>query len=157
MTIDLNILGWLSGISLIDDHSSYSSDVEMQFYVWDESAYVPVMVKNKPAEILVGNIKAESVHSTYQKQKQGCGQRANKSMEEQCGQGLDFYSLWLILLRSLLQHGKNSPLKFKVNVDMTKKWEKWELWDAIFLTSFVCPQFSLTLHIFLFTFKIIIY
>ncbi|CAI9266599.1 unnamed protein product [Lactuca saligna] len=108
-------------------------------YVWDESAYVPVVVKNKAAEILVGNIKAESVHSTYQKQKQGCGQRANKSMEDQC---LDFYSLWLILLKSLLQPGKNSPLKFKVRVDMTKKWEN----GRFEMLSFSLPLFSHNSH-----------
>lgn len=87
-------------------------------YVWDESAYIPVVVKNKAAEILLGNIKAESVGSTYQKQ--ACGElRAN----EEAMEGLNFYSLWLILLKALLQPGKNSPLKFKVRVDVTKNWE----------------------------------
>ncbi|KAI3736663.1 hypothetical protein L2E82_26607 [Cichorium intybus] len=87
-------------------------------YVWDESAYIPVVVKNKAAEILLGNIKAESVQSTYQKQ--ACGElRANEETME----GLNFYSLWLILLKALLQPGKNSPLKFKVRVDVTKNWE----------------------------------
>ncbi|KAL4559125.1 hypothetical protein LXL04_031259 [Taraxacum kok-saghyz] len=90
-------------------------------YVFDECGYIPVVVKNKAAEILVGNIKAEGVDSTYKSQ--ACGQRANKSMEDECGQGLNFYSLWLILLKALLQPGKNSPIEFKVRVDMTKNWE----------------------------------
>ena len=66
----------------------------MQLYVFDECGYIPVVVKNKAAEILFGNIKAESVDSTYKSQT--CGQRGNKSTEDQCGQGLNFYSLWLI-------------------------------------------------------------
>ncbi|KAK9061703.1 hypothetical protein SSX86_018886 [Deinandra increscens subsp. villosa] len=82
-------------------------------YVWDNSTCIPVVIKNKAAEILVGHIKAESVHSSYRKQ--ACGESVNGDR-----QGLNFYSLWLILLKVLLQPGKNSPLKFKVRVDMTK-------------------------------------
>ncbi|KAI3820057.1 hypothetical protein L1987_13913 [Smallanthus sonchifolius] len=90
-------------------------------YVWDNSTYIPVVIKNKAAEILFGNIKAESVHSSYRKQARG--QSINEIMEDQCRQRLNFYSLWLILLKTLLQPGKNSHLKFKVGVDMTKNWE----------------------------------
>lgn len=98
----------------------HPTDFGTQLYVWDDSMYVPVVVKNKAAEILLGNIKAESVHSSYRKE--SCGQLASKSAN-QCGPGLNFYSIWLILLKALLQPGKNSPLKFKVRVDMTKNWE----------------------------------
>ncbi|KAI3733108.1 hypothetical protein L1987_64326 [Smallanthus sonchifolius] len=90
-------------------------------YVWDNSTYIPVVIKNKAAEILFGNIKAESVHSSYRKQARV--QSINESIVDQCRQRLNFYSLWLILLKTLLQPGKNSPLKFKVGVDMTKNWE----------------------------------
>ncbi|KAI5435988.1 uncharacterized protein LOC127118898 isoform X2 [Lathyrus oleraceus] len=38
-------------------------------YVWDESYFMPVLVKNKAAEILFGNIKAENVYSSYREQK----------------------------------------------------------------------------------------
>ncbi|KAL8252746.1 hypothetical protein R6Q59_036439 [Mikania micrantha] len=87
-------------------------------YVWDNSTHIPVVVKNKAAEILVGNIKAESVHCSYRKQAHGALE--NDAIEDQ---GLNFYSLWLILLKTLLQPGMNSPLKFKVRVDVTKNWE----------------------------------
>ncbi|KAI3685509.1 hypothetical protein L6452_34757 [Arctium lappa] len=79
-------------------------------YIWDESTCIPVVVKNKAAELLLGNMKAESVYSSYKKQ--ACR-----------NEGLNFYSLWLILLKALLQPGKNSPLKFKVRIDMTNNWE----------------------------------
>ncbi|KAK1436417.1 hypothetical protein QVD17_02197 [Tagetes erecta] len=90
-------------------------------YVWDNSTCIPVVIKNKAAEILFGNVKAESVHSSYQKRARG--QSRNEGMEGQCRSGINFYSLWLILLKALLQPGKNSPLKFQVRVDMTKNWE----------------------------------
>lgn len=39
-----------------------------QLYVWDESDYMPILVKNRAAEILFGNIKAEKVYSSYRQQ-----------------------------------------------------------------------------------------
>ncbi|GMY06815.1 LOC100273399 isoform [Fagus crenata] len=39
-------------------------------YVWDESEYLPLLVKNKAAEILFGNIRAARVHLCYREQKQ---------------------------------------------------------------------------------------
>lgn len=39
-----------------------------QLYVWDESDYLPILVKNRAAEILFGNIKAEKVYSSYRQQ-----------------------------------------------------------------------------------------
>ncbi|KAI7750160.1 hypothetical protein M8C21_003119, partial [Ambrosia artemisiifolia] len=50
-------------------------------YVWDSSTYIPVVIKNKAAEILFGNIKAESVQSSYRKQARD--QSINKGMEDQ--------------------------------------------------------------------------
>ncbi|XP_039690832.1 uncharacterized protein [Medicago truncatula] len=37
-------------------------------YVWDESYFMPVLVKNRAAEILFGNMKAEKVYSSYREQ-----------------------------------------------------------------------------------------
>ncbi|MED6217855.1 hypothetical protein PIB30_021496 [Stylosanthes scabra] len=37
-------------------------------YVWDESDYMPVIVKNNAAETLFGNIKAEKVYLSYREQ-----------------------------------------------------------------------------------------
>ncbi|XP_077213348.1 uncharacterized protein LOC143848320 [Tasmannia lanceolata] len=38
-------------------------------YVWDQSEHIPLLVKNKAAEILFGNITAESVYACYQGKK----------------------------------------------------------------------------------------
>ncbi|BBG95654.1 hypothetical protein Prudu_004258 [Prunus dulcis] len=38
-------------------------------YVWDESDYAPLLVRNKAAELLFGNIKAERVYSCYRGRK----------------------------------------------------------------------------------------
>ncbi|KAK6794272.1 hypothetical protein RDI58_007725 [Solanum bulbocastanum] len=40
-------------------------------YVWDDSMYVPLLVKNKAAEVLFGNIRAEEVFFCYQRLKDG--------------------------------------------------------------------------------------
>lgn len=40
----------------------------LQLYLWDESDYMPILVKNRAAEILFGNIKAEKVYSSYRQQ-----------------------------------------------------------------------------------------
>ncbi|KAJ9560433.1 hypothetical protein OSB04_005593 [Centaurea solstitialis] len=72
-------------------------------YIWDEWTCIPVVVKNKAAQVLFGNIKAESVYSTYKNQ----------------NQIINFYSLWLILLKALLKKN-SSPFKFKLRIDITK-------------------------------------
>ncbi|XP_073135530.1 uncharacterized protein [Henckelia pumila] len=93
-------------------------------YVWDDSKHAPILVTNKAAELLFGNIQAEKVGSCYKihKKKQLHPKKGNESIirfEEKP----DLYMIWLILLKMLLQQGKNSPLKFKVTVDTTKDWE----------------------------------
>ncbi|KAE9605873.1 hypothetical protein Lalb_Chr10g0101921 [Lupinus albus] len=134
-------------------HSACSIYRPFMLYVWDESDYMPILVKNKAAEILFGNIKAENVHSSYKVQMvnpklgpshkckdkeqdarlannprisgEGCSiaseLHADKSlkMEEQHlrVKKLNFYGVWLLILKMLLKQGKNSPLKFEVLVD----------------------------------------
>ncbi|XP_076899239.1 uncharacterized protein LOC143553052 isoform X2 [Bidens hawaiensis] len=109
-------------------------------YVWDNSTHIPLVIKNKAAEILFGNIKAESVHSSYQKQARG--QSINEPVEDQCRPGPNFYSLWLILLKSLLQPGKNSPLEFQVRVDMTKNWENGRFEMLCLSLPLIFPNYS---------------
>ncbi|KAG8378290.1 hypothetical protein BUALT_Bualt08G0122100 [Buddleja alternifolia] len=91
-------------------------------YVWDDLKYLPIFVTNKAAELLFGNISAEKVYSSYksQRQKQLCCQN-------RVDENPNFYMIWLILLRMLFQHGKNSPLKFKVTVDTNRDWENGRL------------------------------
>jgi len=113
---------------------------------------MPVLVKNRTAEILFGNIKAGKVYSAYKEQmhNQNLGPRnecKDKDASERpainprpSGEGLksantlevdkglesedkhlpdkfNFYRVWLILLKMLLKQGKNSPLKFEINID----------------------------------------
>ncbi|KAH9605755.1 hypothetical protein KSS87_013127, partial [Heliosperma pusillum] len=40
-----------------------------RLYVWDSSDYIPLLVRNKAAEILFGNISAEKVHQSYKAHK----------------------------------------------------------------------------------------
>ena len=133
----------------------------LQLYVWDDSKYIPLLVKNKAAELLFGNMKAESVYSAYRGQKHGqtlnhqtpCSvtsvpnnvHNADHSearpttqlnaaerkiaKENSCREGKrqsevpNLYLIWLILLNLLMQQGKNSPIKFKVAVDVGRDWE----------------------------------
>lgn len=116
-------------------------------------------MKNKAAELLFGNIKAESVHSCYGGHKHGqphnpyndqntdhfdskgttrlnateggfasflypsADKSLGKNGKKQSGIP-DFYSIWLILLKLLVQQGKDSPLKFKVTVNVGKDWDR---------------------------------
>ncbi|OAY58240.1 uncharacterized protein LOC110608090 isoform X1 [Manihot esculenta] len=117
----------------------------LMLYVWDESEYLPLLIRNKAAELLFGNIKAERVYSCYRGQKTGqnCDQKnhctetipkaTGKAVVDSCPSGadesqqvagkhnhhknVDLHLVWLIVLKMLLQQGKNSPLKFEVTVD----------------------------------------
>ncbi|XP_037496344.1 uncharacterized protein LOC105638906 isoform X3 [Jatropha curcas] len=68
-------------------------------YVWDESEYMPLYVRNKAAELLFGNIKAERVYCCYKGQNHG----------QNCSQKDPH--------RERISNGKNSPLKFEVSVN----------------------------------------
>ncbi|XP_014504088.1 uncharacterized protein LOC106764323 isoform X2 [Vigna radiata var. radiata] len=133
-------------------HSICSIYRPFMLYLWDESDYMPVLVKNRIAEILFGNIKAGKVYSAYKEEthSQNLGPRyecKDKDTRERpainprsSGEGLpsantlevdkssqsedmhlpdkfNLYRVWLILLKMLLKQGKNSPLKFEINVD----------------------------------------
>ncbi|XP_009626337.1 uncharacterized protein LOC107785658 [Nicotiana tabacum] len=127
-------------------------------YVWDDSMYAPLLVKNKAAEVLFGNIRAEEVLSCYKRLKDGIDHapnlvfRRNGTVERTvlehnaAGEGIavtdkstnegkelkennkfdlspNFYLVWLILLKLLLQQENNSPLKFKVTINATRDCE----------------------------------
>ncbi|XP_058768892.1 uncharacterized protein LOC131642689 isoform X2 [Vicia villosa] len=57
-------------------------------YVWDESYFMPVLVKNKAAEILFGNMKAENVYSSYREQKLNQNGLKNISKEKDADERL---------------------------------------------------------------------
>ena len=122
-------------------------------YVWDDSDYAPLLVKNKAAELLFGNIKAERVSSCYKEKPHdrevhfkdpdtetgasanpnsqpkaaegvlvSCSSAVDKKSSEREGKldfqrNMDFYKIWLILLKAMLQQRTNSPLQFIVNVN----------------------------------------
>ncbi|MCD7461787.1 hypothetical protein HAX54_047106 [Datura stramonium] len=127
-------------------------------YVWDDSMYAPLLVKNKAAEVLFGNIRAEEVFSCYKRLKDGKNHASNfvcrrngtdeRTVLEHAGvwKGIsvtgtsqtdgarierknkfdvrpNFYLIWLILLKLLLQQENNSPLKFKVTINATRDCE----------------------------------
>lgn len=126
-------------------------EIVLQLYVWDESDYVPLLVKNKAAELLFGNLSAERVYSCFRGQQNdqnpdpiddhkdnhhnsrgpnqiqavgvsepvvSCALDAKKSLGFKANvNDINFYLIWLILLKSLLQQGKNSPLKFEIIVN----------------------------------------
>ncbi|KAL6984397.1 hypothetical protein U1Q18_017774 [Sarracenia purpurea var. burkii] len=124
-----------------------------RLYVWDDSKYIPLLVNNNAAELLFGNIKAEKVHSCYGRQKydqtpysetpnannaqntnpsdarattrindEERGIRSGKK-EKNLPEIPNFYLIWLVLLKLLVRQGKNSPLKFKVRVNVGRDWE----------------------------------
>lgn len=126
-------------------------ELQLQLYVWDELEYMPLLVRNKAAELLFGNIRAERVYHSYKEKTRvkyphtqhvprenhynpkatgvleftegvaRCRSRdAEKGLEvkekHQYDKNMNFYLIWLVLLKMLLRKGQNSPLKFEVAV-----------------------------------------
>lgn len=116
-----------------------------QLYVWDDSKYLPISVTNKAAELLFGNISAEKVHSSYTRFNKDhypevharkevgnchlpCTDKILRTKEKEGGdQKTNFHMIWLILLKMLFQHEKNSPFRFKVTIDTNRDWENGRL------------------------------
>ncbi|XP_030536791.1 uncharacterized protein LOC115745219 isoform X2 [Rhodamnia argentea] len=119
-------------------------------YLYDESGSLPLLVKNKAAELLFGNIPAERVylcleanlpvHKSSSKDvpethyhaggpqhgapAEGAsdivspsGDEMDREEKNKCHGSVDFHFVWFVMLKMLLQQGKNSPLGFEVNVD----------------------------------------
>ncbi|XP_057795797.1 uncharacterized protein LOC131011914 isoform X1 [Salvia miltiorrhiza] len=98
-------------------------------YVWDDSKYLPISVTNKAAQLLFGNIPAEKVLSSYKLHRPPPSDTGSKKdhRKELSNKNPNFYTIWLILLRMVFQHGKNSPFKFKVTLDTNRDWENGRL------------------------------
>ena len=146
--------------------------VIVQLYVWDQGGQIPLLVKNKAAETLFGNVTAENVYKCYQesenqrpdhahdrKQQNHSNQsishypescRSNALTNENQNLGSEqvdcsrsrmkpnFYQIWLILVKTLLQHGKNSPFRFEITVDGDK-----DIGNGRFeLVSFIMPCYE---------------
>ncbi|KAL5982485.1 hypothetical protein ACLOJK_016558 [Asimina triloba] len=124
-----------------------SSLAPRRLYVWDHTEHIPLFVKNNAAELLFGNIAAESVYACYHGQgnqnlasgdnssivshseaawelqaatTQSCFQHLKRSWPRKAtGDAVipNLHGIWFILLKTLLQQGKNSPLRFGVAVN----------------------------------------
>ncbi|KAL8110216.1 uncharacterized protein LOC141670915 [Apium graveolens] len=109
-------------------------------YVWDDFEYIPLLVTNKQAEVLFGNISAENVYSSFRSVKdvQTLGYSKVQEQKHTAARAIsqndakahqkrkhtrNIYLIWLILLKTILQQGKTSPLRFQVRVDPSKDLE----------------------------------
>ncbi|GAB4844880.1 hypothetical protein Ancab_038272 [Ancistrocladus abbreviatus] len=121
-------------------------------YVWDDSEYIPLLVRDRAAKFLFADIKADKVMQSFKGQRhhrnlnshhdvnsdaQHC-EMADEEALKSCSSVADgrlkikgkdlpyrspnFYLIWLILLRLLVQH-RNSPLKFEVLVSPSLEME----------------------------------
>ncbi|XP_031499017.1 uncharacterized protein LOC116263405 isoform X2 [Nymphaea colorata] len=134
-----------------------------QIYVWDDSGKVSLTVKNRAAEILFGNITAESVKLSFQRllkpqdsdhpmssgsrssNFRTAGQSASgdesdnnsrsQKVQSKVNKRTDFFKIWLILLKLLLLCEENSPFRFEVSVNCDEDSEHF----ALELVSFFMP------------------
>ncbi|KAF3327378.1 hypothetical protein FCM35_KLT07496 [Carex littledalei] len=74
-------------------------------YVRDPSGHIPLLVRNKTAEILFGNIAAQNIYK--------CNHQGDENPS--------FQNFWVLLLKSLLQRDKNSPFYFEISLDAMKQ------------------------------------
>ncbi|XP_020270377.1 uncharacterized protein LOC109845531 isoform X2 [Asparagus officinalis] len=123
--------------------SNYHHDISMIYrpfmlYVWDQSAQIPLLVKNKAAEILFGKITAENVYKCYQEGKDHKQQHHSNPSSSQHRIKPDFYRIWLILVKTLLIHDQNSPFRFEIAVDREKDVEN----GRFELVSFTMPCYG---------------
>ncbi|KAI4969063.1 hypothetical protein ZWY2020_046393, partial [Hordeum vulgare] len=103
-------------------------------YVQDQTGQVPVLVKNKIAEILFSNINADDVSECYKSrhcmlvdtcdsgQSSTCGMldgsgKTDIAKRKRTKHKLDFHLIWLIVMKCLLNQGKNSPFRFQISVN----------------------------------------
>ncbi|XP_047070995.1 uncharacterized protein LOC124679241 isoform X2 [Lolium rigidum] len=109
-------------------------------YVRDQSGQVPVLVRNKVAETLFGNIIADDVSECYKSRHcmlletcesvspstsrmlDGTG-KIGITKRKRTGKKPDFHLIWLILVKCLLNPGKNSPFCFQISVSPEKNVE----------------------------------
>ncbi|XP_020115095.1 uncharacterized protein LOC109728944 isoform X1 [Ananas comosus] len=124
--------------------SKYLHDVRQIYrpfmlYVWDQTGQVPLLVRNKAAEILFANVTAEDVFKCFfedTKQSSLLGETLEPGLskgvelvdakQKQSMEGSvtrkkhNFYLIWRILIKVLLRQGKNSPFRFTISVDSEK-------------------------------------
>ena len=110
----------------------------MQIYVYDQSGQVPLLVRNKAAEILFANIIADDVSECYKSHMlletsesgnlsapgiiDGGGSK-EIAKRRKTQQKPNFHQVWLIMIKCLLNQGSNSPFCFQILVNPEKNVE----------------------------------
>ncbi|CAL5031745.1 unnamed protein product [Urochloa decumbens] len=108
-------------------------------YVYDHSGQVPLLVRNRAAEILFANIIADDVSECYKRQllletyvksgnmsisgtidDTGSKEIAKRIKTEQKP---NFHQIWLIMIKCLLNQGSNSPFCFQILINPEKNVE----------------------------------
>uniref|UniRef100_K3Y7V9 Uncharacterized protein n=1 Tax=Setaria italica TaxID=4555 RepID=K3Y7V9_SETIT len=108
-------------------------------YVYDQSGQVPLLVRNKAAEILFANIIADDVSECYKSQMLLETYVNSGSMSASCTiddagnkeiakrrkteQKPNFHQIWLIMIKCLLNQGSNSPFCFQILINPEKNVE----------------------------------
>ncbi|XP_062184686.1 uncharacterized protein LOC133888447 isoform X2 [Phragmites australis] len=109
-------------------------------YVCDQSGQVPLLVRNKAAEILFSNIIADDVSECYNSyqcmllETYESGNSSTSGMIDDTGnkgmakrrrieQKPNFHLIWLIMIRCLLNQRNNSPFCFQISVNPEKNVE----------------------------------
>jgi len=107
-------------------------------YVYDQSGQVPLLVRNKAAEILFANIIADDVSECYKSHMlletsesgnlsapgiiDGGGSK-EIAKRRKTEQKPNFHQVWLIMIKCLLNQGSNSPFCFQILVNPEKNVE----------------------------------
>ncbi|KAI4320521.1 hypothetical protein MLD38_033992 [Melastoma candidum] len=103
-------------------------------YVWDDMDCLPLLVRNKAAEILFGNIRADRLHDCIKgklpQYKSGFmslpehhsnGHRSptgeSTHNKRKSSKGIDLHYVWMVMMKAMLQPQKNSPLKFETTIN----------------------------------------
>jgi hypothetical protein len=104
-------------------------------YVRDQSGQIPVLVRNKAAEILFANIIADDVSECYKNHHPmlldtcDCGSLNTSGGEtgiikrKRTKEKPDWHLIWLIIIKCLLNQHKNSPFCLQISVNTDKSVE----------------------------------
>lgn len=109
-------------------------------YVQDQSGQVPLLVRNNAAEILFANIIADDVFECYKSRHcmlldtcESGNSSTSRMLDGTVKKGItkrrrtkekpDFHLIWLIMIKCLLNQGKNSPFCFQISVNPEKNVE----------------------------------
>ncbi|KAM0952650.1 putative nucleic acid-binding protein [Dioscorea sansibarensis] len=111
------------------ENSKYLHDVcfiyrPFLLHVRDDTGRIPLLVKNKAAEVLFGGISAENVYKCYMEEKNNevpHHEHKSAQTENQRNRRMpNFYRIVLIMMKLLMQKDNNSPFLFEIIVDVNQ-------------------------------------